>query len=84
MLGGIKVECRFLGNNPTTTCVVVIHKQFDQLGPSGLINIRSYVLTRSGDYASKFIEGVDLDTDIVVVTTFPRISSEGVFLSLCS
>ena len=57
---GVCITCTFLDSS-VTDCVAVVHQRISQLSSSGLMNIRSHKLTRSGDTASGCIEGVNME-----------------------
>ena len=57
---GVCITCTFLESS-TTDCVAVVHQRISQLNSSGLMNIESSHITRSGDTASGCIEEVNLE-----------------------
>ena len=58
---GVNITCYFLDKS-TTDCVVIVHRVNNALTSSGVMNISSYLFTRSesGNSAIGYIEGVNL------------------------
>ena len=74
---GVCITCTFLDSS-ATDCLVVVHQRISQLSSSGLMNITSRKLTRSGNTASGCIEGVNMaDYQVGVVTVSEVIPTSG-------
>ena len=61
---GTRITCYFPDDPATihTSCVVVIHTRISKLTSNGLMELSSYLLTRSdGSSTSVFIPGVNLE-----------------------
>ena len=65
---GVNISCTFK-NIALTHCLVIVHRQISQLSSRGLMNIQSYIFSRSGDIAYGFIPGVDLKHDQIGVVS---------------
>ena len=69
---GVYVVCTFLGDNPATGCVAVVHQRISLLIANKLMTIDSHTLTRSGNTASGFVKGINLEDYQVGVIEIPR------------